>query len=67
MISVSFPSSALEAIGHEILCGIHILVELRKAGVPVIGRVWPTGVERGRLTTYTDQLFGDHIYEWSEE
>lgn len=47
---------------QDILHGQRVLNELRSAGVPVLGVLWPTGVEGGRLTIADDE----YVCEWDE-
>lgn len=52
---------------NEISSGTEVLRRLRNAGVPVIGNIWPHGVERGRLITTTDTAFGEYVFTWEDE
>lgn len=47
---------------QDILHGQRVLNELRSAGVPVLGVLWPTGVEGGKLTIAGDVW----MCEWEE-
>lgn len=46
--------------------GLQVLGELRRRGVPVVGVLWPVGVEYGVLTVEgPDLLSGEVIYTWT--
>lgn len=45
--------------------GMHVLDRLRSAGIPVLGTIWPIGVESGTLTTHEADLSdGTTQYSW---
>jgi formylglycine-generating enzyme required for sulfatase activity len=46
---------------HDVHHGVAVLKELREAGVPVVGALWPRAVEHGVLT-----LTGN-TYEWTPD
>lgn len=63
MIEVRIDTSIEAMRGHDVLAGAHIANELRKAGVPVIGRINVAGIEHGTLSYSRD---GDiHVYRWT--
>jgi hypothetical protein len=64
MIEVRIEPKTWVWLDHDVHRGTYLLNKLREAGVPVLGAVWPTGVERGRLTSSTDETFGDLVWEW---
>lgn len=45
--------------------GMAALQQLRDAGVPVVGVLWPVRAEHGRLTSYG--VGGDLVYEWTPD
>ncbi len=46
--------------------GLAVLGELRRRGVPVVGVLWPVGVEWGVLTVVgPDLLSGEVEYTWT--
>jgi hypothetical protein len=48
--------------------GMHVLARLRAAGVPVIGHLWPMGVESGSLTVGVPDLADGVVeYVWRPE
>lgn len=48
--------------------GMYVLQRLRDAGVPVIGVLWPMGVESGVLSIEPPDLAeGITIYSWKED
>jgi hypothetical protein len=61
-ITVKLLASRVAQLQHEAHIGIEAVTRLRRAGVPVIGALWPRGVEHGHLATRTDQ--GDLVLEW---
>jgi len=40
---------------HEIDLGMNWIILLRSRGVPVLGALWPCGVEHGSLETWQDE------------
>jgi hypothetical protein len=49
---------------HSIHQGIAVLNELREAGIPVTGTLWPTGVECGNLVNCRDENTFSTVYIW---
>lgn len=65
MIEVRIPEQVIARLDHPIHLGIHILNELRAAGVPALGSLWPQGAETGTLSVVCDDLaYGGRIYQW---
>lgn len=52
---------------NDVNSGMDVLRRLRGLGVPVIGNIWPHGVERGRLIITTDTAFGEYVFTWEDE
>lgn len=45
--------------------GMHVLARLRDAGVPVVGALWPMGVESGVLVIEpADLVDGITVWRW---
>lgn len=63
-IEVSLDPETLKRLDHDIHAGIYLLKQLRERGVPVIGSIWPIGVEHGTLTLSVDAVFGDRTWTW---
>lgn len=53
-IELRIPNAKLQQLQHEIHIGSYALSELRKAGVPVIGVLFPKWVDNGSLTLASD-------------
>lgn len=52
---------------NDLLVQGELKSRLREAGIPVVGVLGVETVERGRLTLSFDDLFGEAIYEWTDE
>jgi hypothetical protein len=50
---------------QPILLGVFVVRQLRAAGIPVLGSLWPAGVENGVLSMRVDG--NDIVYEWEGE
>lgn len=50
MICVTIPEQKWTDLGHDVHRGIYLLAQLREAGIPVLGSIWPTAVIVGSLT-----------------
>ena len=51
---------------NPIMVGVHLLNDMRAAGVPVIGAVWPMGVTSGELVSVYDEVFEELTFTWRE-
>jgi hypothetical protein len=52
---------------NPVRLGLYLLSNLRELGVPVVGVLWPIGVESGELTIGSvDLVDGTVEYRWSE-
>lgn len=63
-------TTVLVDLKHEnpIHQGMHVLMRLRDAGVPVIGVLWPMGVESGVLSVGVPDLADGIVeYVWRPE
>lgn len=49
-------------LAQEVHIGIHCLQALRDDGIPVVGSLWPMGVERGSLVI--ERLPGELKFTW---
>lgn len=68
MIEVRIPAARLVRFGNEVHAGMHVLKTLREAGVPVVGVLYPQGVESGVLEIERDDLALDEwVYRWREQ
>jgi hypothetical protein len=52
---------------QPVLIGVRALEELRAAGVPVVGDLWPMGVTEGELVCHIDPMFGEITIAWRRE
>ncbi len=67
MVEIRIAAAALMRFDSEVHKGMHILSEMRRAGIPVVGVLFPLGVERGRLEIEFDDLASDEwVFRWSE-
>jgi len=67
MIEVQIPQRVLDKFDNPVTRGMHILNALRGAGVPVVGTLWPEGVESGSLSVDLDDLaFDGRVYKWTK-
>ena len=67
MIEVRISASKLAKFDNEVHRGMLVLRELREAGVPVVGTLFPLGAERGRLEIEYDELVSDEwVFRWVE-
>lgn len=65
MIEVRIATSKLAKFDNEVHRGMLVLRELREAGVPVVGVLFPLGVERGKLEIEYDELVSDEwVFRW---
>lgn len=64
--TVTIPSQELSVFaGQPVLIGTHILTRLKHAGIPVVGSLWPIGVERGEMHVVMNSAgLG---YQWEDE
>ncbi len=68
MIKVTISYAEMQRLGHpypEVLKTLHLMKQLREAGIPIVGVLSIDGVETGKLTMYRDQIFQDWVYEWA--
>jgi len=54
-----------ERMPNQVNLGMATLDRLRSAKIPVIGTLWPTGVEHGSLSIREADEDGDIVYEWT--
>ena len=54
-------------LGHEVTNNLTLLVKLRSAGIPALGRISLQGVEHGTLEVIEDRTFGDRIFRWTPD
>lgn len=66
MIEVRIPHAELDAIENPVHKALRVERELVDAGIPIKRGFIIQQVERGRLTTYTDDMFNDLVYEWED-
>lgn len=65
MIEVRIPQARLAALNNEVHVGMHILSELRAAGVPAEGTLFVRGVTAGSLQVEFDDLASDEwVWTW---
>lgn len=65
MIEVRIPAARLAKFDSEVHRGMRVLHELRDAGVPVVGTLFPMGAERGVLSVEYDELVSDEwVFRW---
>lgn len=63
-VTVSIDDATIARLAHDIHVGIYLLKQLREQGVPVLGSIWPVGVEHGSLTLAVDPVFGERTWTW---
>lgn len=67
MIEVRIAAARLLKFDSEVHRGILVLRELREAGIPVVGSLFPLGVERGVLSVEYDEIVSDEwVWRWVE-
>jgi hypothetical protein len=66
MVEVRISNRRLAARENEVLKGQLMLQELKEAMVPVVGKLFPTGVRWGTLSMSTDDLTDDLVLQWDE-
>lgn len=64
MVTITVTRQQLVVLDHDIHIGNHTLRALREVGVPVIGVLWPMGVESGVLSMRVDSLTEDMVWTW---
>jgi hypothetical protein len=66
-IQVIVTATVFDKLANDIHRGLHVLTQLRKAGVPVLGLLWPIGVESGHLhITVEEDLDGSNrVFTWT--
>jgi len=52
---------------NQIIIGRDLILRMQKAGVPVLGCLWPMAVSRGTLTSTYDDVFSELTYVWRDE
>ncbi len=67
MITVEISKQRLSDMGSDIHAGLHILNALNKAGIPVVGTLFPMGVADGTLTMIDDSVLETVSYVWDGE
>ncbi len=67
MIEVRIAAARLAKFDSDVHRGMFVLRELLAAGVPVVGVLFPLGVERGKLEMEYDELVSDEwVWRWVE-
>ena len=67
MIEVRIAAARLAKFDSEVHRGMLVLRELRDAGIPVVGALFPLGVKAGRLEVELDDLASDEwVWRWIE-
>lgn len=68
-IEVRVPHDDIKKIQHEVTANIALVERLRKAGIPIIGRLVLSGITHGTLTHHVESdLDGDTlVYRWQGE
>lgn len=67
MIEVRITAARLAKFDSEVHRGMLVLRELRDAGIPVVGALFPLGVKAGRLEVEYDELVSDEwVWRWIE-
>ena len=62
MITLSVDLSRFDSPIHR---DMNLIAQLKNAGIPVIGDIWPEGVESGYLCVYPADLdTGETRYDW---
>lgn len=66
MIEVRVPLDHIKHIQHEVTQNILLVERLKKAGIPIIGRLVLSGVEHGKLEHEVEEdIDGDTlVYRW---
>jgi hypothetical protein len=65
MVEVRIAAARLLKFDSEVHRGILVLRELRERGIPVVGSLFPLGVERGKLEVEYDELVSDEwVWRW---
>lgn len=65
-VQLKVPARELAKFDNEVLKGDHVIKQLRKAGIPVIGALWPRGAQRGNLTMASNDA-GDLTFAYDGE
>lgn len=66
MIEVRIPRDKIRSFDNSVLQGQFIMNRLRESGAPVIGVLFPIGVEHGVLESFIDPMFDELVYRWSD-
>jgi len=68
VIEARVTQQKLNQLDHAVHIGNYIMQQLRDAGIPVIGSLFPLSVERGTLSVRTGDLATDDlIYTWVDD
>lgn len=62
MVTVEIPARELNRFDNEVLKGDYVLKKLRRAGIPVVGSIWPRGATGGLTMICSDA--GDLTFNW---
>ena len=65
MIKVKISKEQNDRVGHEVLISMNLMQICREIGIPVIGTLALRGVERGKITYWSDA--DNHHIEWRED
>ena len=66
MIEVRIEKRRLDAFGNEVHASMHVLNQLRQAGVPIRGVLGPVVPDRGVLSCEIDDLgLEEYVYRWT--
>jgi hypothetical protein len=67
VIEVRVSENKVTQLAHAVHVGNYILRQLKDAGIPMRGTLYPLAPEYGVLEIEADQLTGDEIiYRWHE-
>lgn len=64
MVKVRITAKQLGAFNNEVLMGDMVVKKLRAAGIPVIGALWPRGVQGGLPLAMVCENGGDLLFTW---
>ena len=65
MIAIKVSKERIDQREQEVLISINLMQICREVGIPVIGSLALRGVERGKITYWSDD--STHIIEWRED
>lgn len=64
VVTIRLSAALVVQLQHEAHIGMEAVRRLRSAGVPVLGAIWPRGVDHGRLVFRRDDDGNDFVIEW---